>query len=60
MAKTLLPVRSMRKLRLLAGERKTALSLSASSSLNNVPIEVEAFYEGVDLLDTQSLNKNKF
>lgn len=52
-----LPARAMRKLRLLMGEKKMALSTMSQTA--NMSVELEAFYEGMDLHDTTSLNRNK-
>lgn len=52
-----IPSRAMRRLRLRMEERKS--SLLRNSQITSVPVEVEAFYEGIDLLDTKTLMRHK-
>ncbi|KPI89614.1 hypothetical protein ABL78_1279 [Leptomonas seymouri] len=52
-----IPARAMRRLALLMAERKVSLNTNPQAS--SVSVEVEAFYEGMDLMDNQTLNKNK-
>lgn len=53
----LVPSRAMRRLRLLMEERKSSLLRNPQNS--SVSVEVEAFYEGIDLLDTKTLSRYK-
>ncbi|CCW62689.1 unnamed protein product [Phytomonas sp. EM1] len=53
-----IPVRSLNRLRLSIEERKVALSTNPNA--NSASVEVEAFYEGMDLQDSQTLSRNKF
>ncbi|KAG5470413.1 hypothetical protein LSCM1_01657 [Leishmania martiniquensis] len=52
-----IPSRAMRRLVLLMAEKKVALHTNPQAT--SVSVEVEAFYEGTDLMDTQTLTKNK-
>lgn len=52
-----IPARAMRRLALLMAEKKVSLNTNPQAS--SVSVEVEAFFEGMDLMDTQTLNKNK-
>ncbi|GET91348.1 hypothetical protein, conserved [Leishmania tarentolae] len=52
-----IPSRAMRRLVLLMAEKK--VSLNTNPQATSVSVEVEAFYEGIDLVDTQTLTKNK-
>lgn len=51
------PARAMRRLALLMAEKKVSLNTNPQAS--SVSVEVEAFYEGMDLMDNQTLSKNK-
>ncbi|CCW70523.1 unnamed protein product [Phytomonas sp. Hart1] len=53
-----IPARSLNRLRLAIEERKVVLSTNPTAHSSSV--EVEAFYEGVDLQDNQTLSRNKF
>jgi hypothetical protein len=52
-----IPARAMRRLALLMAEKKASLNTNPQAS--SVSVEVEAFYEGMDLMDNQTLSKNK-
>ncbi|CBZ29403.1 conserved hypothetical protein [Leishmania mexicana MHOM/GT/2001/U1103] len=52
-----IPSRAMHRLVLLMAEKK--VSLNTNPQATSVSVEVEAFYEGMDLIDTQTLTKNK-
>lgn len=52
-----IPSRAMRRLRLLMEERKSSLLRNLQTP--SVSVEVEAFYEGLDVLDTKTLSRNK-
>ncbi|XQJ29550.1 hypothetical protein NXY56_005609 [Leishmania guyanensis] len=52
-----IPPRSMRRLALLIAEKK--VSLNTNPQATSVAVEAEAFYEGMDLMDTQTMTKNK-
>ncbi|CAJ1991551.1 protein of unknown function - conserved [Leishmania donovani] len=52
-----IPSRAMRRLALLMAEKK--VSLNTNPQATSVSVEAEAFYEGMDLIDTQTLTKNK-
>ncbi|KAG5469990.1 hypothetical protein LSCM4_02678 [Leishmania orientalis] len=52
-----IPSRALRRLLLLMTEKKVALNTNPQAT--SVSVEVEAFYEGMDLMDTQTLTKNK-
>lgn len=52
-----IPARAMRRLALLMAEKKVSLNTNPQAS--SVSVEVEAFYEGMDLMDNQTLSKNK-
>lgn len=53
-----IPSRAMRRLTLLMEEKKMALNTNPQA--NSVGVEVEAFYEGMDLQDNQTLARSKF
>lgn len=57
MVKEHIPPRAMRRLRLRMEERKS--SLLSNPQAIAVPVEVEAFYEGMDLLDSKTLSRHK-
>lgn len=52
-----IPARAMRRLVLLMAEKK--ISLNTNPQASSVSVEVEAFYEGMDLVDNQTLSKNR-
>eukprot|EP00796_Vickermania_ingenoplastis_P013388 gene13388-9214_t len=52
-----LPARAMRQLRMKVEEKKS--SLLSNQQIQTVAVEVEAFYDGMDLLDNQTLNRRK-
>lgn len=53
-----IPARTLRKLRLLTEEKKIALNTNPQAS--HVAVEMEAFYEGMDLMDNRSFSRMKF
>ncbi|KAK7199623.1 hypothetical protein NESM_000007400 [Novymonas esmeraldas] len=52
-----IPARAMRRLALLMAEKKVSLNTNPPAA--SVSVEVEAFFEGMDLIDTQTLTKNR-
>lgn len=52
-----IPAKALRNLCVKAEDRK--VSLLGNPQVHTVSVEVEAFYEGIDLLDGQTLNRRK-
>ncbi|KAG5496078.1 hypothetical protein JKF63_02376 [Porcisia hertigi] len=55
--KEVIPSRAMRRLVMLMADKKVSLNTNPQAA--SVSVEVEAFYEGMDLMDTQTLSRNK-